>query len=100
MTHTQIGVMTVACFVCALPLAAHAADAESLAMPNPFSAASEFRHDGYSMLRVKSGQIAHDRNANISPTLFGPNAIPNWKAKDLSSDFTTRRLEGERFHFR
>ncbi|PMS33351.1 hypothetical protein B0G57_11995 [Trinickia symbiotica] len=100
MTHTLIGVMTVACVACALPLAAQAADDGSLAMPDPLAASSQSGHDGYSMLRVKSGLIARDGGSKISPALFGPNAIPNWKAKDLLNDFSTPRLEGERFRFR
>lgn len=101
MTHTLIGMMGVACFACTLPLAAHAAD-ESLAMPNPLSASAsvDYRGDVHSMLRVKSGTVTHNGNSPISPSLFGPNALPNWKVKDLSSDFVKPRLEGERFRFR
>jgi hypothetical protein len=90
--------VTIACLIGALPLAAQAADSDSLLSPNPLSSSANLRQGGFSMLRVSGG--VPQSSSQMAPVLFGPDYLPKLKATAPSNDNAKQRLEGERFRFR
>ena len=94
MSATYIRPLGIACLLCALPLMAQATEPEAFSMPTPLGA--QLRHDGFSMQRIKAGNVINGKTG--TSTLFGPEILPNWQPKSGSTP--ARRLEGNRFEFR